>query len=237
MTNNMRKLMFSAAAVVALTMLAGAADLFHNPNGWRILDRVTLPNHGDWKFATRHPDAIPSGGISFPLLNESQGYTVYMLANDNKDLTGKTITAIVRVDAESGTTFVGRGLCDDRTATVGLEFQDTSAGANDSNDYWWSIDRPSLASLMNGGTLVASLADRANWINQDGRPATDTTEDWVQWNGEIVHMSPYDGFTKAMKNVKEVSFSFGDGCYYACGVAVSGTGTASFDLLSFSITP
>ena len=230
--------MFSAAALVALTMLAAAADTLHNPNSWRILDRVTL-QHGNWNFATRHPDAIPSGGISFQLLNESQGYTVYMLANDNKDLTGKTITAIVQVDADSGTTFVGRGLCDDRTATVGLEFQDTSAGPNDSNDYWWSTDRPSLVSLMNGGTLVASLteAGRANWINQDGLSATDTTEDWVQWNGEIVHMSPYDGFTKAMKNVKEVSLSFGDGCYYACGVAVSGTGTASFDLLGFSVTP
>jgi hypothetical protein len=92
---------------------------------------------------------------------------------------------------------------------------------------------------MSDGTLVASLteADRANWINQSGRPATDTTEDWTQWQGDIVHMSPYDGFTKAMKNVKEVSLSFGCACFYAGGVAVSETGTASFDLLSFSVTP
>jgi hypothetical protein len=84
-------------------------------------------------------------------------------------------------------------------------------------------------------TLVAPLADRANWINQSGRNALDTTVNWVEWQGDVVHMSPYDGFTKAMKNVKIVSLSFG-GCGYASSVAVK-TGTASFDLLSFSIAP
>jgi hypothetical protein len=231
-TNKMRKLMFSVAAVVAFTaMVAAAAGLFQNPNNWRILDRVTLPN-GNVNFATRHPDAIPGGGVSFPLLDESEGYTSYLLGNYNRDLTGKTITAVVDVDATDGTIFVSSDGC---TATVGLEFQATSAGTYDYNDYWWSTDRRSLADLLAGGTLVASLADRSQWINQSGKSATDTTEDWVQWQGDVVHMSPYDGFTKAMKKVKEVSLSFG-GCGYARGVAVE-TGTASFDLLSFSITP
>jgi hypothetical protein len=229
----MRKLMFSAAAVVAFTaMVAAAAGLFQNPNNWKILDKVTLPN-GNVNFATRHPDAIPGGGVSFPLLNESDGYTSYMLGNYNKDLTGKTITAVVKVVATSGTTFVSH---DDCLAEVGLEFQDTSAGTYDSNDYWWYQPRPSLESLTSGETtLVAPLADRANWINQSGKPATDTETDWTEWQGDVVHMSPYDGFTKAMKNVKIVSLSFG-GCGYASGVAVS-SGTASFDLLSYSITP
>jgi hypothetical protein len=238
-TNQVRKLMFSAAAVVASTaMVAAAAGLFPNPNNWKILDRVTLPN-GNVNFATRHPDANPSGGISFPLLDESQGYTSYMLGNYNKDLTGKTITADVKVVATSGTTFVSddSSPCDE-IATVGLEFQDTSAGTYDSNDYWWYQQRVSLSDLMTGtATLVAPLADRANWINQSGKPATDLETDWTEWQGDVVHMSPYDGFTKAMKNVKIVSLSFG-GCGYARGVAVeTGTGTASFDLLSFSIAP
>ena len=229
--------MFSAAAVVASTaMVAAAAGLFPNPNAWKILDKVTLPN-GNVNFATRHPDANPNGGISFPLLDESQGYTSYLLGNYNKDLTGMTITAVVHVDATPGTTFVTRDV-NPCTATVGLEFQDTAAGTYDSNDYWWYVPRVSLADLMTGMVpLVAPLADRANWINQSSKPATDTETDWVEWQGDVVHMSPYDGFTKAMKNVKIVSLSFG-GCGYAGGVAVeTGTGTASFDLLRFSIAP
>lgn len=225
--------MFSAAAVVAFTaMVAAAAGLFPNPNNWKILDRVTLPN-GNVNFATRHPDAIPGGGISFPLLNESDGYTSYLLGNYNKDLTGKTITAVVKVVATSGTTFVSDDGC---LAEVGLEFQDTSAGTYDSNDYWWYLQRPTLASLAGvETTLTAPLDDRENWINQSGKSALDTTENWLEWQGDYVHMSPYDGFTKAMKNVKIVSLSFG-GCGYARGVAVS-SGTASFDLLSYSIAP
>src|ERR1035437_1083197 len=154
----MRKLMFSAAAVVASTaMVAAAAGLFPNPNAWKILDKVTLPN-GNVNFATRHPDAIPGGGISFPLLDESQGYTSYLLGNYNKDLTGMTITADVHVEATPGTTFVTRDVppC---TATVGLEFQDTAAGTYDSNDYWWYVPRVNLADLMTGMVpLVAPLA-------------------------------------------------------------------------------
>jgi hypothetical protein len=217
-------------------MVAAAAGLFPNPNAWKILDKVTLPN-GNVNFATRHPDANPNGGISFPLLDESQGYTSYLLGNYNKDLTGMTITAVVHVDATPGTTFVTRDV-NPCTATVGLEFQDTAAGTYDSNDYWWYVPRVSLADLMTGMVpLVAPLADRANWINQSSKPATDTETDWVEWQGDVVHMSPYDGFTKAMKNVKIVSLSFG-GCGYASSVAVkTGTGTASFDLLRFSIAP
>ena len=145
-----------------------------------------------------------------------------------------TITAEVGVTANSGSpTFVSSDAC---TATVGLEFQDTSAGTYDSNDYWWYQKRPSLESLTSGETtLTAPLDDRANWINQSGKSALDKTENWVEWQGDVVHMSPYDGFTKAMENVKIVSLSFG-GCGYARGVAVS-SGTASFDLLSYSIAP
>ena len=47
--------------------------------------------------------------------------------------------------------------------------------------------------------------------------------------------SPYDGFTNALKNVKEVGLSFG-GSGYARGVALDG-GTASFQLNSFTVSP
>ena len=73
-------------------------------------------------------------------------------------------------------------------------------------------------------------------INQSGTSATDTTEDWILWQGDFVHMSPHDGFTKAMKNVKEVSLSFGCTNAYARGVAITGV-TGSFELNSYTITP
>ena len=112
---------------------------------------------------TRHPDALPGGGMTFPLLDESEGYTSYLLLNHNRDLTGKTITANVTTN---GGSFVANpsGGCDS-TATVGLEFQDTSAGTYDSNDYWWSIDRRTLNSLIGGGILTTSLADRTQWMS------------------------------------------------------------------------
>ena len=94
-----------------------------------------------------------------------------------------------------------------------------------------------MNSLLGGGTLTGNLNDRSSWINQSGKSATDTTEDWQQWQGDIVHMSPYDGFTKAREEVKEVNLSFGDQCAYARGVAVSDDGAASFDLESFTVTP
>lgn len=89
---------------------------------------------------------------------------------------------------------------------------------------------------MTGGSLTAALteANRENWLNQSGRLATDTTEDWVQWQGDIVHMSPYDGFTKAMKNVKQLGLSFGNASAYASGIALDGE-VGTFQVISFKI--
>ena len=240
---NIKKLLVggvSGALILgALAIPAFAGDLFQNANNWKILDRVVLPN-GGVNFMTRHPDALPVGGTTFSLLKASQGYTSYQILNYNKDLTDKTITAVVKANLGFGS-FVANpaGCSSGGVAAVGIQFQDTSAGAYDSNDYWWSTDRRNLDTLGSSTTLTASLAnaDRSGWINQSGKPATDGTEDWVQWQGDIVHMSPYDGFTKAREDVKEVNLSFGDQCAYARGVAVSEVGDASFDLESFTITP
>jgi hypothetical protein len=87
------------------------------------------------------------------------------------------------------------------------------------------------------GSLSASLAERTLWTNQSGKSATDTTQDWVEWQGDIVHMSPFDGFTKAMKNVKQLGLSFGNTCSsYASGVALDG-GTGMLQLHTFSLAP
>ena len=118
-------------------------------------------------------------------------------------------------------------------AYVRFWFQDVASGQYDSNDYWWCTQSLYLNSLTSG-SLTAALSDRTIWINQSGKPATDTTEDWLQWQGDVVHMSPYDGFTKAMQQVKQLGLSFGSAGSYASGVALDGK-SGTFTVSSFTI--
>jgi len=155
-------------------------------------------------------------------------FAVYVLNNYNLDITGKTLTS--DMSWTSGTYETRSETC--TGAYVRFEFQDVTAGRYDSNDYWWSTVNLNLnASTL--GTLEASLADRTLWTNQSGKSAIDVTENWKQWQGDIVAMSPYDGFTKAMQNVKQVGLSFGS-CGYASGVALDGK-TGTFTMSDFDI--
>lgn len=158
-------------------------------------------------------------------------FAVYVLNNYNIDMTDKTLSTTV--DWSPGTYKTRSTTCGG--AFVRFEFQDVTAGPYDSNDYWWSTVSLDLNALIEG-TLVASLADRTLWTNQAGKPATDTTSDWTDWTGATVAMSPYDGFTKAMEDVKQVGLSFGNSCSYASGVALFG-GAGTFTMSSFTITP
>ena len=65
---------------------------------------------------------------------------------------------------------------------------------------------------------------------------TDTTQDWVQSQGDVVHMSPFDSFTKAMKSVKQLGLSFGNQCSYASGVAIVSR-AGDFTMNIFTVTP
>lgn len=177
------------------------------------------------------------GGVQIPIaqfLSKTTGsFAVYLLDNYNVKLTGRTITANV---SWTPATYETRST-DCSGAYVYLEFQDVAAGPYDSNDYWWLQAGLDLNTLTSG-TLTASLTDtdRALWMNQAGRLATDTTENWTDWTGKTVAMSPYDGFTKAMKSVKQVGLSFGSSCTYASGVAID-DGVGTFTLSSFTILP
>jgi len=180
------------------------------------------------------------GVLSFPFqrfdTTTSGSFAVYLLNNYNVDLTAKTITANVNwTPATTPTPYVTRGAATDG-AYVRLEFQDVTAGHYDSNDYWWSTGSCDLNALSSC-TLTAALTDRSLWTNQNGMSATDTTTNWTDWTGATVALSPYDGFTKAMKNVKQVGLSFGRAGSYASGVAAVGTDQAVFNMTSFAIVP
>lgn len=181
-----------------------------------------------------------SGGLQFPiqpfltdfLTNKAASFVVYLLANDNKDITGK---------AFSTTAFWTPGVYDTRStsheAFVRFEFQDVTAGPYDMNDYWWSTGSNSLdLNAGSSGTLTVSLASPALWSNLCGKSATDTTvysgPDCL--GGSYPAVSPSDGFTHAMKNVKQAGLAFGNSSRYASGVALEG-GTGTFTVISFTI--
>ena len=179
-----------------------------------------------------------SSGLTFPIqrfdTTTNGSFAVYLLNNYNVDMTGKTITAS-NMSWDTGS-YSTRGAVSSG-AYVRLEFQDTTSGPYDSNDYWWSTGANSLdMNVVPGGTLSISLTDCTLWSNQSGKSACNTTQDWQQWQGDIVHMSPADGFAKAVKNVKQVGLSFGNASSYASGVARDG-GAGTFTLESFTITP
>ena len=190
--------------------------------------------------------SLPGGGLQFPFQPfetlTTGSFAVYLLANYNFDLTNKIITANFAVDVTTGTTFWTRSTDCANTgvdAYVRLEFQDVAAGPYDSNDYWWStgansVNLSQLATYPSLGVLSISTADRSKWSNQAGKSAEDTTAPWTDWTGAIVVESPYDGFTAALKKVKEITLSFGSECRYASGVAVS-DGNGNFLLTNFTV--
>ena len=106
------------------------------------------------------------------------------------------------------------------------------------NDYWWYS--PSRLDLNDGstGTMTAALSDRAGWSNICGKLANDET---VYSGGDCVGgtypaVSPYDGFTNAMANVKQLGISFGRAGSYASGIALVGS-TGTFSMSAFTVTP
>ena len=139
--------------------------------------------------------------------------------------------------------YTNRGTGPALDAYVRLEFQDTASGAYTSNDYWWftGTTGTGVADLNVGtsATLTASLADRTQWTNICGQSATDTVPQPGPncVGGTDPAVSPYDGFTNALKNVKEVNLSFGRAARYASGVAAVGTDDAVFNMTSFTVSP
>ena len=208
-----------------------------NPN-WRVYNAMPATA----KFWDINQLQALDGGVgTFPFQQYDSpttgSFAIYLLLNSNYDITDKIIAANVAISGTPGAFYTRSGTtCSG--AFVRLEFQDVTAGPYDSNDYWWSANAVDLSTLTTDQALSASTADanRANWTNQAGLPATNTTPNWTDWTGATVALSPYDGFTKALKNVKQLGLSFGSSCRYASGVAVQNTG-AAFDLLSYTVTP
>ena len=131
---------------------------------------------------------------------------IYLLANNNNNITGKTFSTNALwtpgdYNTRSSTYPTG-------DAYVRFEFQDVTSGPYDSNDYWWSAGANSLdLNIASSGALAVSLANCSLWSNQAGKSACDTTAPWTDWTGVTITVSPAQGFANAMKNVKETGLS------------------------------
>lgn len=185
------------------------------------------------------PQALTGGLLQFPIqqfVTEGSGsFVVYLYNNYNVDMTAKTL----KMDASwTQGTYKTRSTVHPG-AYVRFEFQDVTSGPYTSNDYWWSTGSNSLdLNAVSSGALSVPLTDPSKWTNICGQSATDTIPhpgaNCV--GGTDPAVSPFDGFTNAVKNVKLVGLGFGSSNSYASGVALDG-GTGMFQLRSFTIEP
>lgn len=184
---------------------------------------------------------LVDGQLSIPVrafVSKTEGsFAVYFQNNYNTGLTeSQTLTATA-----TWTPGTYETRTDPSSAAYGRFWFQAAIGNYNSNDYWWYSGDSFALNTGSGDTMIAELDNRASWSNICGQVATDTTAHPGPncIGGTDPDVSPYDGFTKAMANVKQLGISFGSASRYASGVAFDGeTGeTGTFSMASFSVTP
>jgi hypothetical protein len=232
---NFKKLGVLSLFALLVTFALTSSVAAQRPDGdlsnknWRVFNiNPDVPKLWDIKQA----QSLNTGGVGFTFNQLSSGWFTVYLNTNFIDLTGKTM---MTADANwtTGTQYVNRAQTQEPGARFRLYFQSAQGNYN-ANDYWWSMVYCDL-NTQSACTLSVSLADRTAWTNLCGQPADDITV-YTGPNcvgGTYPGVSPYDGFTKAMRNVKDVGLSFGRPSAYASGVANAGSGPASFRLNSF----
>jgi hypothetical protein len=240
----MKKMFAAMTAALLLASLASgmvAAKSTTNLIGgqWRIWNYMPATS-SLWDINKTQTVGGANPSQSFPVqqfLTPTTGsFAVYLEANYNNPITGKTFSATA--DWTSGT-YSTRS-----TPASGAYgrfwFQDVASSSFTSSDYWWYSGPGGVLDLSGSAPLTetAALSDRANWSNVCGQFANNTNTypgpNCVGTTDPAV--SPYDGFTNAMANVKEVGLSFGSSSRYASGIALDG-GTGTFTMTSFTVTP
>ncbi|MDX6384390.1 MAG: hypothetical protein QOK48_1963 [Blastocatellia bacterium] len=233
----LKTLMFLIAATVfgaAICFLPSAnlrtahAEDFENPKAgavkWKVVDYNRIQTH-----PARTPNKI-SGGIAFDFLNTPDTALLGTSHPSYKgdllgDMTGKTVSARVGVSGATAQ-FTYYGTCGTRPANVRLYFETNTSGKFEETDYWWSnpmsYDLEDLKA--SDQTLLANFFDPNQWSDFYGHLGSDPAYTAA--------------FNNAVKDVQFVGVSFGGGCFFENGVGVQpGTGSASFRLMDFTVTP
>ena len=236
---NVKLTLFSTLLAITLLSMTGVAFASSSPNSptqWAIFGETTQPN-GMLNF---HPIGHGMGFAIPDVTSSSPSVVNYLLDTYQVPLTeANTITASFTVTTSStGTVVQGNPLWAGAPyhspvspafvrlfieANLPNDHSATCASGNVEN-YWWA-DVESYT-FVNGGTsgtvtMTVSL-ENANWSGICGNPAS----------------SNIPAFDNALAHIHYVGLSFGSGNFFADGVGVNGaTGTATFTLVSYTITP
>lgn len=227
--------MTAALMVMALASTAFAARPTSDLMGqaWRI-QYINPATSSLWEINKVKLDAY--GNLSFPIrqfdTRTTGSFAVYFQNNYNAGLT-ETQTLTATASWTTGT-YQTRSLVP--SGAYGRFWFQSAIGNWNFNDYWWYSPSSLDLNAASPGTMTAALSDRAGWSNICGGVATDTTvrsgPDCV--GGTYPAVSPYDGFTNAMANVKQLGISFGSAGSYASGVARDG-GPGIFSMSDFTV--
>jgi len=233
---NFKKLGLLSVLALLATFAFSIPAVAQRPDGdlsnknWRVFNiNPNVPKLWDINQA----ESLNTGGVGFTFNQLSSGWFTVYLNTNFIDLTGKTT-----ITADSSWTASTQYI--NRSGTPGdahfrIYFQSAQGNYN-SNDYWWSTVSCDL-NTQSACTLTVSLTDRTAWTNLCGKRADDINT-YAGPNcvgGTDPAVSPFDGFTKAKRSVKDVGLSFGRASAYASGVANGGPGSASFQLNSFGV--
>ncbi len=235
----LKRIMFLLAAIVfcAAVLFSPSAKLstahaedFENPKPgavkWKVVDYNRIQTH-----PARIPYKVP-GGIAFDFLDTPDTALLGTIHPSYKgdllgDMTGKSVSARVGVTVVSGNPqFTFYGTCGTRPANVRLYFESNTSGKFEETDYWWSspMSYDLEALKASDQTLFANFTDPDQWSDFYGHFGSDPLYTAA--------------FANAIKDVQFVGVSFGGGCFYENGVGVQpGTGSASFHLMDFTVTP
>lgn len=146
------------------------------------------------------------------------------------NLNGKTLTATIHIDADSGALFVFGGELPgwntgNQPANCRLFFSSSASTYNlniataKEDNYWWSHVGVSVITNNLGTVSFSDNLDPSHWSNANGHLASNRLA----------------GFNQAVANVRQIGLSFGGGSFFDVGVALNnGTGPATFTLLSFT---
>jgi hypothetical protein len=238
----MKKMLAAMVAALLMVSLTASVALADKPStdlmgqAWRVYNAMPATS-SFWDIEKVKLDM--AGDLTFPIqpfeTKTTGSFAVYLQNNYNTSLTDSTTL--------SATASWTHGTYETRSTVFSgaygrFWFQDVTSGHYTSNDYWWYSGSSFDLNGSTTGTVTAALSDRAHWSNICGQVATDMTAhpglNCV--GGTDPAVSPYDGFTNAMKNVKQLGLSFGSAGSYASGVAFDGD-TGSFSVSSFTVAP
>jgi hypothetical protein len=235
-------LLLVSGSVMGLALMASGqtfSDLvFENAANWKIKDVSLYPNPMNpnidypvyyWDYRT--PEKV-SGALQFQFNDvEDEWFTVYLENVWEGELSGEMkITALFEIKSTSYPAPMFEARRADQWTQVCLNFQ-TTGGAYDPYDLWWSTEYVVLTSYDSSATSVALntpitlevTLDPANWFNYYGHLGTASEEDLA-------------GFNTAIADIHEIGFSFGRTGSITSGVALT-QGEASFVLKQFEMAP